>query len=78
MNIKDFTVTIPKPNIIPRGSGIHGTTKSDNIRTRTSIIERKQINEAAAICNVSVSTFIRHCAVHVALEILKEGRENDG
>lgn len=75
-DLEKYTVTIPIPNYIPKGSGIHGTTGKDKaIRTRVSILERQTIEEAARLHGVTLSTFVRHCSVHAANELLKRDIE---
>lgn len=69
--MKTNYIEIPLPHIIPRGKGIRGTTygSDTSIRTRLPKHEREAVEEAANTMGVTLSNFIRWCAVQAASEI---------
>lgn len=66
--MKKNHIEIPLPHTIPRGKGINGTAYGNDtsIRTRLPKHEREAVEEAADAMGVTLSNFIRWCAVQAA------------
>lgn len=77
MEMKDLShplvLTIPYPNHIPRARGIHSTNYLDGepIRFRCNQFEEKAIKQAAELCGMSVSGFVRWTASKAADEVIR-------
>ena len=68
-------ITIPIPTSFPVGRGVHSTGKrGGNLRVRCTNAQYDAIQLEAAYLKVSLATFCRWCAVHVASQ-LREHRK---
>lgn len=69
--MKKEYISIPLPQTIPRGRCINGTAygSDTSIRTRLPKKEREAVNKAAEACGMTLSNFIRWCAVQTASAI---------
>ena len=69
-----LTVTVPIPNYIPLQRGIHATSVMEaQVKIRMSRDERRLVEKMARYCGVTMASFIRWSAVHVAKELEKHG-----
>jgi len=70
MEARDLTVTIPIPCDPPRARGIYSTDRFGVcLRARVHDTELELIEQEATELGVSVSAFIRWCAVQTAKEL---------
>jgi hypothetical protein len=70
-------ITITAPNEFPKGFGINSTgRRGGNLRVRCTNKEYDFIKNEALLLNVSLATFCRWCAVHVANKLLEHREAN--
>lgn len=68
--IASITVTIPWPSYIPRARGIHALGKFGTLlKAKCSLSDKELVQQAAEVCGITPSEFIRWCAVMAAKEI---------
>ena len=72
-------LSISTPNIIPKGFGPNSTgRRGGNLRVRCTNKEYDAIQHEAKLLNITLATFTRWCAVHVAQELLQHRRDTIG
>ena len=72
-------IAIPTPIDIPTGYGTNSTGKrGGNLRVRCTNKEYDAIQHEAKLLNITLATFTRWCAVHVAQELLQHRRDTIG
>ncbi len=78
MDANDLSVTIPIPCDPPRARGIHSTQRfGQSVRARIHNDELELIEQEAAEVGVTVSAFIRWCAVMTAKELNRVRNHHD-
>tara|TARA_R110002110_G_scaffold177861_4_gene382399 strand:- start:209 stop:493 length:285 start_codon:yes stop_codon:yes gene_type:complete len=72
-------IKIPTPDTIPIGFGPNSTGKrGGNLRVRCTDNEYDAIKHEAELLNITLATFTRWCAVHVAQELLQHRLRDNG
>lgn len=73
MSIDSLQVTIPLPSPIPRQRGRNATSDGSGTRLAIRFTKRERviIEKQAELLGVTVSQFLRWCAVYTAVELEK-------
>lgn len=70
-------VTIPLPQPIPDGKGVHAARHINPFTFRLSIADEEVIIKASEVLGVTKSNFVRWCATQVAMKIIERTGGND-
>lgn len=72
------TITIKVPCTKPKQFGIFACSKQGDIRIRCSPVEKTFIDNTALSLNMTLSAYMRECAMLVAIAIREKNKNENG